>query len=133
MTCDTMPTRAEIRVALERLSTSELLMAVGPIVSHSYTEDAHAVMREILAERGVDPEPRPAAACPACGHTLDLEYGELESKTGWRGYLFVGIGYQPTWFTSRTSRTSEVVLRPRFAKAAVRCKHCGLIMFGAGL
>jgi hypothetical protein len=126
-----MPTRDEIRAALERLSTPEMLSELGAVSSNSYTEDALEVMREILSERGIDPEAQPTPTCLRCGQVLEVEVGQLESKTGCLGFLIVGIGYQPTWFTSKTTGAREVVLRPRVPRVAVRCKHCGLIMFGS--
>jgi hypothetical protein len=128
-----MPTRAELRVALERLSTLELLSTLGPVVSSAYTEDALAVIREILAERGVDPATAPAPACPGCNTPLEVEQGELDSRTSCLGLVLWGPGYQPTWFTSSTSSTREVVLRPGLPATAARCRHCGLIMFGGRL
>jgi hypothetical protein len=79
------------------------------VISTSCTADALAVVRELLVERGVDPEPARSAACPGCGQVLHVEQGELESRTGCLAFMLVGMGYQPTWFTSRRG---EVVLRP---------------------
>jgi hypothetical protein len=118
---------------LERLATRELLMALGPVNSSSYTDDALAVMREILAERGVDPDTAPPLVCPSCLQALDLEHGEVESKTGGLMFLLYGFGYQPTWFRSTTTGAQEVVIRPRTPRPAARCKHCGLVMFGGRL
>jgi hypothetical protein len=127
----TMPTRADFRIAMERLTTHELLARLGVIGSRTYTDDALAVIRELLAERGVDPEAARAPECPACGRVLELDQGDLESRTGCLPSLLVGVGYQPAWFTSRESGHREVVLRPRTPRAAARCKHCGLVMFGS--
>jgi len=124
-----MRTRADLLVSLQRLATPVLAAMLNPVNADGYTDLARDVARELLVARGVDPQDVRIPPCPGCGHPLDPELGDLESRTGFLAFLLVGIGYQPTWFTSRSSGAREVVLRPRMKRAAARCQRCGLVMF----